>query len=36
VRASLEDYKAGRADFVDGVIARVNRAYDCEARSLSR
>ena len=31
VRASLEDYKAGRADFVDGVIARVNRAYDCEA-----
>jgi predicted nucleic-acid-binding protein len=31
VRASLEDYKAGRADFAGALIARVNRAYGCEA-----
>ena len=30
VRASLEDYKKGQADFVDALIARVNRAYGCE------
>ena len=31
VRASLDDYKVGRADFVDALIARVNRAYGCKA-----
>jgi predicted nucleic-acid-binding protein len=31
VRAGLEDYKAGRADFVDALIARINRGYGCEA-----
>ena len=31
VRAGLDDYKSGRADFADAVIARINRAQGCEA-----
>jgi predicted nucleic-acid-binding protein len=31
VRASLEDYKSGRADFVDAMILRINRSRGCEA-----
>lgn len=31
VRAGLDDYKAGRADFADAVIARINQAQGCEA-----
>jgi predicted nucleic-acid-binding protein len=31
VRLSLEDFKAGRADFADALIGRINRARGCEA-----
>jgi predicted nucleic-acid-binding protein len=31
VRASLEDFKAGRADFADALIGHINRARGCEA-----
>jgi predicted nucleic-acid-binding protein len=31
VRGSLDDYRAGRADLVDAMIARINRARGCEA-----
>ena len=31
VRASLEDFKAGRADFADALISHINRARGCEA-----
>jgi predicted nucleic-acid-binding protein len=31
VRASLDDYKAGRLDFTDALIGHVNRARGCEA-----
>lgn len=31
VRASLEDYQAGRADFADALIGRINRVRGCEA-----
>jgi predicted nucleic-acid-binding protein len=30
VRASLEDYKAGRVDFTDALIGQINRARGCE------
>jgi predicted nucleic-acid-binding protein len=30
VRAGLEDYKSGRADFVDALIMRINRARGCD------
>jgi predicted nucleic-acid-binding protein len=31
VRAALEDYKAGRLDFVDALILHINRAHGCDA-----
>jgi predicted nucleic-acid-binding protein len=31
VWASLEDYKLGKADFIDAVIVRINRARGCDA-----
>lgn len=31
VQAGLEDYKSGRADFIDAIIVRINRARGCEA-----
>ena len=31
VREALEDYRSRRADFIDAVIVRVNRARGCEA-----
>jgi predicted nucleic-acid-binding protein len=31
VQASLEDFKAGRADFADALIGHINRARGCEA-----
>jgi len=30
-RAALEDYRAGQADFSDGLIGRINRAAGCES-----
>ena len=31
VRASLDDYKAGRVGFTDALIDQINRARGCEA-----
>jgi predicted nucleic-acid-binding protein len=31
IQASLDDYRAGRLDFTDAVIAHVNRSCGCEA-----
>jgi predicted nucleic-acid-binding protein len=31
VRASLDDYTAGRLDFTDALIGHVNRARGCQA-----
>lgn len=30
VRASLDDYQAGRVDFTDALIGHINRARGCE------
>jgi predicted nucleic-acid-binding protein len=31
IQASLDDYRAGRLDFTDALIAHVNRSRECEA-----
>jgi predicted nucleic-acid-binding protein len=31
IQASLDDYRAGRSDFTDALIAHVNRSRGCEA-----
>jgi predicted nucleic-acid-binding protein len=31
VRAGLDDYRSGRVDFIDAIIARINCARGCEA-----
>lgn len=31
VRAALDEYRSSRADFIDALIARINRARGCEA-----
>ena len=31
VRAALDDYRSGEADFADCLIGRINRAHGCEA-----
>ena len=31
VQAGLEDYRSGRADFIDAIIVHINRARGCEA-----
>jgi predicted nucleic-acid-binding protein len=31
VRAGLEDYRAGSADFIDAIILHINRASGCDA-----